>query len=84
MHATQFILLAAVVGGFALLGLTRGVVGESARIAASIGSFVLLGYGVQVGRAGGELTYTAGAAAVYSQPTALPPEMHDDHDEPDE
>lgn len=46
-------------------GLAPGRVGGAARGAATVGMLAALAFGLQVGRSGGELVYTHGAARAY-------------------
>ena len=64
--AERFMVLAFLVAGVALVGLTRGVVGSAARLVATAGSLVIVLAGFQVGRAGGELVYQYHAGAAYA------------------
>lgn len=61
----RFLWLAGGVFLLAALGLAPGKVGGAARGAATVGMLTALGFGVQVGRSGGELVYTHGAAQAY-------------------
>jgi len=60
-------------GGMVLLaaaGLAPGKLGAGARVAATVGSFALIGAGVRVGQSGGDLVYKHGAASAYTQPSS--------------
>lgn len=65
--AERFLVLAFLVAGIALIGLTRGVVGSAARLVATAGSLIIVFAGFQVGKAGGELVYQHNAGAAYAQ-----------------
>lgn len=72
--AERFLLLAGVVTLVAGVGLLSGVAGRAARLVASAGTLVVLGAGIQVGAAGGDLVYEHGAAQAYvnSSPGGAP------------
>ncbi len=68
--AERFLVLSGVLLAVAAVGLVGGTIGTSARIVATIGAIGLVGAGVQVGKAGGELVYVHGAANAYVTPAA--------------
>ena len=68
--AKLFLALTAGVLVVAAAGFARGPIGTVARVAATAGSLVLLAAGWNVGRSGGELVYTHGAASAYTSATA--------------
>lgn len=47
-------------------GLLKGRAGQVARVAGAVGSLAVITAGYQVGRSGGELVYTYGAASAYT------------------
>ena len=63
--AERFVAITAVVALIALVGLAGGAIGSAARVVATVGSFVIVLAGYQVGKAGGELVYKHDAAAAY-------------------
>ncbi len=68
--AERFLVLSGVLLAVAAAGLVGGTIGTAARIVATIGAIGLVGAGVQVGKAGGELVYVHGAANAYVNPAA--------------
>ncbi len=69
----RFLLLSAIVLLVAAGGLYHGTAGAAARYVATLGTFVGLYAGVQVGELGGELVYVHNAASAYvSEGAALP------------
>jgi uncharacterized membrane protein len=72
--AELFLLVSGIVAGVALLGLTPGMVGRSARLLALVGAVLGLTVVARTGYLGGELTYQHGAAAAYTTaPAGAPP-----------
>lgn len=70
--AEAFLLLSLGVLGIAAVGLSKGRLGQAARVAGTVGSAVLVIAGYRVGHSGGELVYRYGAASAYtSGPTAV-------------
>ncbi len=67
--AEQFLWLAVAVFGVATVGVLQGRIGNTARVLATVGSLGLLVAGYRVGHSGGELVYTYGAAAGYTDTT---------------
>lgn len=63
--AERFLIASGVLLGLAALGLAGGLPGTAGRAAAAVGSLVVAVLVFQVGRTGGELVYTHGAAAAY-------------------
>lgn len=76
----RFLVLTGVLLGIASFGLMRGHVGAAARLLTTAGSIAVLGAGLLVGRAGGELVYEHGAASAYTQPAGAGGDAADDHD----
>jgi hypothetical protein len=70
--AERFLVLSGVLLVIAAAGLASGNVGRSARLIATAGAVALIYAGIQVGRSGGELVYTHGAASAYVD-TAISP-----------
>ncbi|HKJ03057.1 MAG TPA: hypothetical protein VJ997_11400, partial [Longimicrobiales bacterium] len=67
-EAAEALLAGSVILAVVILGgLAPGVVGKGARYAAVPVALVVLALGFRVGRSGGELVYTHGAAAAYVQ-----------------
>lgn len=64
--AELFMLAAGMVTLLGFVGLAGGTVGSAARLLTTAGTLVVLVTGVQVGKAGGELVYTHGAAEAYT------------------
>lgn len=64
--AEGFLIASGVLLGLAMLGLAGGATGKAARAAVVAGSIVVLFMGFQVGRSGGELVYTHGAAQAWT------------------
>lgn len=63
--AERFLLLSGGIVALAGLGLLRGTVGATARLATLAGALGLVVAGTQVGHSGGELVYRHGAAAAH-------------------
>lgn len=70
--AERFLVLSGVLLVIAAAGLASGNVGRSARLIATAGAVALIYAGIQVGRSGGELVYTHGAASAYIDTTMSP------------
>ena len=72
--AERFLLLSGVLLFFAVAGLIGGNVGRAARVLTTAGSIALVGAGVQVGAAGGDLVYRQNAGSAYADasPAATP------------
>ncbi len=68
--AEQFLVLSGVLLLVTLVGFANGTVGTSARFVTVLGAVGLIGAGVQVGKAGGELVYRYGAASAYVTPAS--------------
>ena len=64
--AELFMLAAGAVTLLGFIGLAGGTVGSAARLLTTAGTLAVLAAGVQVGKAGGELVYTHGAADAYT------------------
>lgn len=64
-RAEAFVLGAGVLTVVAAAGMLAGPIGMTARVAATLGSVVVLGLGYRVGHSGGELVYKHGAASAY-------------------
>lgn len=62
----RFYLIALAACGVSLLGLARGRAGTVGRVATTAATAVVLVAGLGVGRSGGELVYTHGAAGAYA------------------
>ena len=56
-----------VVLGIAGVGLTRGRIGQTARVVGTVGALALVVAGWQVGHSGGSLVYQHGAASAYTK-----------------
>lgn len=63
--AELFLTLSGVLLLVTAAGLARGVVGRTARIAATAGAVALIAVAARVGHTGGELVYRYGAASAY-------------------
>ena len=79
--AEIFLVLSAVVAGVAAVGMAGGTLGSAARAVTIVGSLVVLGAGIQVGKLGGELVYEHGAASAYTDGAAITAGDHDEDDE---
>lgn len=64
--AEGFLIASGVLLGLAAFGLAGGSIGKAARGAVLAGSLVVVFLGFQVGRSGGELVYTHGAAQAWT------------------
>lgn len=65
--AERFLLFCGLTGLVVMVGLAGSTVGSAARLLGTVGSFMLIVAGIQVGAAGGELVYRYGAASAYVQ-----------------
>jgi hypothetical protein len=70
--AERFLVLSGVLVLVTCAGMLGGAVGAGARVVATAGAVLLVGAGVQVGKAGGDLVYREGAASAYSTTNGLP------------
>jgi uncharacterized membrane protein len=68
--AETFLLLSGAMVLLAAGGLAPGRAGQAVRLVATVGTVLLVGAGVQVGRTGGDLVYRHGAASAYTTPRA--------------
>lgn len=64
--AERFLVLSGVLLVVATIGFVPRIIGEAARLVATVGAVGLLAAGVQVGHSGGELVYRHGAASAYT------------------
>ena len=76
--AERFLILSVVVLGLLSVGILQSRAGAVGRLLGTVGSLMVLLAGLQVGRSGGELVYTHGAAQAYNQ-TAKPGMLGNTH-----
>ena len=70
--AELFLALSGVLAVVMAAGLTRGVAGRTARIAATAGTLALVVLAFRVGHSGGQLVYRYGAASAYTDSSVAP------------